>query len=56
MTFHDQDRVGDVLGLPEDLTAPMGVAVGHPGPPEPNRKSSPRIPLDELVRWERWSD
>ena len=56
MTFHDEECARQVLGIPDDLTAPMGVAVGHPGDADPNRKSSPRVPLDELVRWGRWSD
>jgi nitroreductase len=55
MTFHDQDCAREVLGVPEDLTVPMGVAVGRPGPSDPERKSSPRVPLDELVRWGHWS-
>jgi nitroreductase len=54
MTFHDEDCARDVLGLPDELTAPMGVAVGKPGPADPGRDSSPRVPLDELVRWGRW--
>ncbi|HWC12018.1 MAG TPA: nitroreductase family protein [Acidimicrobiales bacterium] len=56
MTFHDGDCARRVLGLPDDRSAPMGVAFGRPGPPDPNRRSSPRIPVDELVRWGRWSD
>ncbi len=56
MTFHDGDCARSVLGLPDDLAAPMGVAVGMPGPSDSDRKSSPRVPLDELVRWGRWSD
>jgi hypothetical protein len=32
----------------------MGVVLGHPGPPDPNRVGSPRLPLDELVRHGRW--
>jgi nitroreductase len=55
MTFHDADCAREVLGLPGDLSAPMGLAVGHPGPADPDRKSSPRLPLDDLVRWGRWS-
>jgi nitroreductase len=55
MTFHDEDCARRLLGLPADLTAPMGVAVGRPGPPNPERRSSPRVPLDELVRWGHWS-
>ena len=56
MTFHDEACARDVLRIPDDLTAPMGVAVGHPGEADENRRSSPRVPLDELVRWGRWSD
>jgi nitroreductase len=56
MTFHDEECARNVLGIPADLTAPMGVAVGRPAEADPNRKSSPRVPLDELVRWGRWSD
>lgn len=55
MTFHDEACARQVLGLPDELTAPMGVAVGKPGGRDPNRKPSPRVPLDELVRWGRWS-
>jgi nitroreductase len=56
MTFHDEGCAREVLGLPDDLSAPMGVAVGHPGKADPSRKASPRVPLDDLVRWGRWSD
>lgn len=56
VTFHDADCVREVLGLPDDRTGPMGVAVGRPGPPDPERSPSPRLPLDELVRWGHWSD
>lgn len=56
MTFHDEDCARKVLGLSDDFSAPMGVAVGHPGPPERSQWAAPRIPLDELVRWGRWSD
>lgn len=55
MTFHDEACAREVLGLPDDLVAPMGVAVGRPGPPEEDRPRAPRIPLEELVRWDRWS-
>lgn len=56
MTFHDAGRAREVLGLPEDLEAPMGVAVGRPAPSGGDPKGSPRIPLDELACWDRWSD
>lgn len=54
VTFHDEDRVRDLLGFPDDHEAPMGVGLGHPAPPEEEKESSPRIPLDELVDWGRW--
>ena len=55
MTFHDADCAREVLGLPDDVTAPMGVAVGRPGAADPDRESSPRVPVDDLVHWGRWS-
>ena len=54
MTFHNEDCVRDLLGFPDDYEAPMGVGIGHPAPPKEERKSSPRIPLEELVDWGRW--
>jgi hypothetical protein len=57
VTFHEQDPVRTLLGIPDDYEAPMGVGIGHPAPSpgEPGR-SSPRIPLDELVDWGRWEE
>lgn len=55
VTFQDQDRLRPLLDLPDDLEAPFGVGIGHPGPPDPKRESSPRIALDDLVRYETWS-
>lgn len=54
VTFHHQDRLRSVLGLPADHEGPMGITLGHPGPPNTNRQPSPRLPLDELVHRERW--
>lgn len=55
MSFQEQPCVRQVLDLPDQLEAPVGVAVGNPAPAQTDRKSSPRIPLDDLVRWQRWS-
>lgn len=54
VTFHHEGRVRELLGFPDDHEAPMGVGVGHPAPPKAKRESAPRIPLDELVDWDRW--
>ncbi|HSL59579.1 MAG TPA: nitroreductase family protein [Acidimicrobiales bacterium] len=54
VTFQHQDRIRPLLGIPAEVEAPMGVVLGHPGPPDPNRVGSPRIALDDLVRHGRW--
>lgn len=53
VTFHDQDCVRQLLGIPEDYEAPMGVGIGHPAPDDEG-ESAPRLPLEELVDWGRW--
>jgi nitroreductase len=55
VTFHHQDRLRPVLGLPDDLEGPMGITLGHPASMDANRPRAPRLPLDELVHRERWS-
>ena len=55
VTFHHEDAVADLLGIPDGYRAPMGVGIGHPAPAEERKESSPRIPLDELVNWGRWA-
>jgi nitroreductase len=45
------------LGLPEDFVAAIGVSFGYPGTPDPNatpRANSQRIPMEELVHYEKW--
>lgn len=56
VTFHEQDPVRKLLGIPDDYEAPMGVGIGHPAPPSEEREPSPRVSLDELVHWGRWED
>lgn len=56
VTFHHQDRIRDVLDLPDGVVAPNGVGVGHPAPSDlPNPVAGPRLDLDELVHWQRWN-
>ncbi|MFP4512001.1 MAG: nitroreductase family protein [Acidimicrobiales bacterium] len=54
VTFHHQDRLRPVIGLPEDMEGPMGITLGWPGPANDSRQRAPRLPLDELVHRERW--
>lgn len=52
VTFHHQDVVRRVLGVPDDHEGPMAVTLGHPAPAE--RPTAPRRPLDDLVSWDRF--
>ena len=56
VTFHEEEKARKLLGIPDDYEAPMGVGLGRPATSDGERMSSPRIPLDELVYWGRWTD
>jgi nitroreductase len=51
----------DVLGIPDNVAVACVLTVGYPehehepGPDRSSRGTWPRKPLDEVVRWERWS-
>jgi FMN reductase [NAD(P)H] len=53
-------RVRDLLRLPDEVALVEVITVGHPAEDAvsdrlSSRGTRPRKPLDELVRWERWS-
>jgi nitroreductase len=55
----NNDRLRELLGIPDDYAIVGVVTVGHPAPEpleERTKKSlrSRRRPLEEVVRWERW--
>jgi len=55
----DNDRLRELLGMPDDFEIVGVVTVGHraPEPNEERRKArlrKARRPLEEVVRWERW--
>lgn len=54
----DADRARAILGIPPELTFHTALSVGRPAPeelaPRPPKPGG-RLPLDEIVRWERWS-
>ncbi|MDY7099764.1 MAG: nitroreductase family protein [Actinomycetota bacterium] len=54
ITFHHQDVIRKVLGVPDDLEGPMGITLGHPAPPPADRLRGARVPLDELVHRDHW--
>ncbi len=55
----ENDRLRQLLGMPDDFEIVGVVTVGHPAPEanEERRKESlrrRRRPIEEVVRWERW--
>jgi nitroreductase len=55
--MHHAERAREVLALPADLSVQVVLSFGYPAPQEATRplKKGGRKPLDEMVRWERWS-
>lgn len=54
VTFHHQDRLRPLLGLPDDHEGPMGITLGNPAAADPNRPRAPRLPLDQVAFRNRW--
>ena len=53
----DNDRLRDLLGMPDDLEVVGVVTVGHAAPETRDggsRRKFPWKPLEEVVRWEHW--
>ena len=51
--IRDEERVKELLGMPEDYKAISIISIGHPTRPHRPR---PRLPLNELVFTEKWGD
>ena len=56
-TVYEPERARQLLGFPEDLHARIALSFGYPQ--DPQALSDPparggRMPLDDLVHWERW--
>ena len=57
VAMHEAEKARAVLNIPADLYFNLIIDFGYPAPqenPQPLRKGG-RKPLDEVVRWERWS-
>jgi FMN reductase [NAD(P)H] len=50
------DRLRELLGMPDDLEIVGVVTIGHEGPGSSagSRRKFPWKPLEEVVRWEHW--
>ena len=51
--IRDEERIKDLLGIPEGYKAVSILSLGHPTRPH---KPRPRLPINELVFTEKWGD
>jgi hypothetical protein len=53
----EPDRAKAILGVPAELTFHTALSIGRPAPeelaPRPPKVGG-RLPLEEIVHWERW--
>lgn len=54
VAMHDEQCARAVLGVPPDHTVATVLAFGYPDHRYPLHGGRQRLPLHELVRWERW--
>ena len=55
-SMHRPEAAAGVLGLPPEHTVAIVVTLGYPDLKHPLSNGKQRLPLDELVHWERWGD
>lgn len=53
-TMHKVECAQKTLGLPDEYRVAIVVGIGFAAPAEGERRSAPRLALDEYVHWERW--
>jgi nitroreductase len=51
--IRDEERIKELLGVPEDLKVVSILSIGHPTRPHRPR---PRLPINELVFMEKWGE
>jgi nitroreductase len=44
----------EALGLPDDYVAAIGISFGYPSPTATPREPAKRLPMEELVHYDRW--
>ncbi|HEX7098273.1 MAG TPA: nitroreductase family protein [Acidimicrobiia bacterium] len=55
ITFHRDDDVREVLGIPEDRRARYGISLGYPAPDAAPARMGGRKPPEAIVRRERYA-
>lgn len=52
--LREEAIASEALGLPETHVAAIGLSFGYPAPSATPGESRPRLPLQELVHYDRW--
>ena len=59
-TIYETQRARDLLSVPAERAIPWAISFGYPAPEAAPRDRPPRAAgrkaLDEVLRWERWSE
>lgn len=52
--LREEAIASEALGLPETHVAAIGISFGYPAPSTATGESRPRLPLEDLVHYDRW--
>jgi nitroreductase len=52
--LREEAVASEALGLPDNYVASIGVSFGYPSPDATARPPSQRIPMEDLVHYDRW--
>lgn len=55
-SMHRPECAAGILGLPPEHSIAVVVTLGYPDLKHPLSNGKRRLPLDEIVHWERWGD
>jgi nitroreductase len=53
-SMHHAECAREVLGVPEGHSVQILLPMGYPAEAAPERQSRQRLPMDEMIRYERW--
>jgi nitroreductase len=52
--LREEKVASEALGLPDDYVASIGISFGYPSGAASNREPGKRMPMEELVHYDRW--
>lgn len=48
----DEERVKEILGIPDEIRVVELMPIGYPS--DPSKKDKRRLPLDKIIKYEHW--